>query len=257
MAGRGVGPVSLRLHRGAEVWEVRLDRAAQANALSADLVDELLVVLDELASLTPSHRPDALVLRGNERHFAAGFDLGDLATASDASLAHRFLRIGLLLERLTALPVLTVAVVEGTAVGAGADLALACDHRIGTRHASFRFPGPRLGIALGTARLVALAGGDTARRLLSGAVLTAVAAQAHGLLTEVTDTPEVGLADAVRGWAGVDPGVRTLLLAELRPHRNGASADAALASLARSVSVPGLRDRVTTHAGRTLSKEPA
>src|SRR3954454_11649306 len=109
--------MSLLVDRGA-VWTLTLDRPRRANALSADLVEALHSALDE----AERERPEALVLRGSARHFAAGFDLTDLERETDATLAHRFLRIGLLLERLATAPYLTVAVAGGAAVGAGADL---------------------------------------------------------------------------------------------------------------------------------------
>ena len=89
----------LRVDRG-PVWTVTLDRPGRANALSAELVEALHGVLDEAAAVGPL----ALVVRGNARHFAAGFDLTGLELETDATLAHRFLRIGLLLERLSSAP---------------------------------------------------------------------------------------------------------------------------------------------------------
>lgn len=139
--------MTLVVDRG-PAWTVTLDRPERANALSAELVEALHGVLDEAAVA----RPDVLVLRGNARHFAAGFDLGGLAAETDASLAHRFLRIGLLLERLVTAPHVTVAVAEGTAVGAGADLVTHCDHRLVAPGVTLRFPGSAFGVVLGTAR---------------------------------------------------------------------------------------------------------
>jgi enoyl-CoA hydratase len=130
------------------VWAVTLDRPERANALSADLVEALHGALDE----ADASGPHTLVLRGNARHFAAGFDLGGLARETDATLAWRFLRIGALLERLLAAPYTTVAVAEGAAVGAGADLVLACDHRLVAHGVTLRFPGSAFGVALGTVR---------------------------------------------------------------------------------------------------------
>ena len=139
--------MSVRIERG-DVWTVTLDRPERANALSADLVEDLHAALDAAEEA----RPEALVLRGNARHFAAGFDLGGLDEETDASLALRFLRIGLLLERLLAAPYVTVAVAEGAAVGAGADLVLACDHRLVDPGVTLRFPGSAFGVALGAIR---------------------------------------------------------------------------------------------------------
>lgn len=201
--------MSLLLERGA-VWTVTLNRPLRANALSADLVECLHAVLDAAAA----DRPAALVLRGNQRHFAAGFDLAGLDRETDASLALRFLRIGLLLERLLAAPHATVAVVEGAAVGAGADLVLACDHRLVDPSVTLRFPGSAFGVALGAGRRAELG-----ERLVTG-------------------TP----ADLDSALLGV-------------PTRPPHDPDAELAALARSVAVPGLRDRLAAYAASTLTKE--
>ncbi|MEP9384727.1 enoyl-CoA hydratase/isomerase family protein [Nocardioides sp. KR10-350] len=232
--------MTLRIRRGA-VWQVVLDRPARANALSSELVEALHGVLDEAASV----RPDALVLRGGDRHFAAGLDLSGLHEETDGSLAHRLLRIGLLLERLLTLPCLTVAVVEGAAVGAGADLALACDHRIGTSAASFRFPGASFGVVLGTGRLAALAGAH--RALEGGRRLDAATAAGAGLLTELTEDCDASVGDVVRIWSATSPLARQGLLQQSRAY----DADGALAALARSVAEPGLRDRIASYAATT------
>ena len=248
----------------ATVWEVRLERPAKANALSAEVVEELHRVLDAVEQ----QRPDVLVLRGNARHFAAGLDLGDLEHGTDASLAHRLLRIGLLLERLLGLPVLTVALVEGTAVGAGADLALACDHRIGTLAASFRFPGARFGAVLGTARLATVSAAHVA--LDAGRRRDARTALADGLLTRLVEAEPQGrrghvpesdpeaaldaaLDEVLEGWARTAPTARPALLEQSR----GNDADAALAALARSVAQPGLRDRVAAFAASSAPRASA
>lgn len=237
--------MTVELTRG-EVWDVRLDRPQQANALSAELVEALHAVLDEAETV----RLDALVLRGNDRHFAAGFDLTALEDETDGSLAHRFLRIGLLLERVQTAPYLTIAVVEGAAVGAGADLAAACDHRIGTRGAAFQFPGTGFGVLLGTRRLTDITG---AHHALDGAhCVAAPDAAARGLLTAITDEPETVLDSTIRRWQRTAPAVRPNLLAQTR----GRDHDRSLAALARSVAVPGLRDRILAYA-RPRTKEHA
>lgn len=230
--------MTLKVERGA-LWQVTLDRPGRANALSAELVEELLLVLDEAAHA----RPDALVLRGNTAHFAAGLDLAGLGEESDASLAYRLLRIGVLLERMLELPCLTIAVVAGTAVGAGADLALACDRRIGTAGASFRFPGAGFGAVLGTGRLAAQAGAHVA--LDAGRRRDADEALRDGLLTDLTDDPDAVLATLLNTWSTTAAVARPGLLRQAR----GVDADAALAALTRSVTTPGLRERVLAFAG--------
>ncbi|MBM7519272.1 enoyl-CoA hydratase/isomerase family protein [Nocardioides nitrophenolicus] len=203
--------MSVLIERG-DVWTLTLDRPERANALGAGLVEDLHRALDEAAAA----RPETLVLRGNARHFAAGFDLDGLAAETDASLAYRFVRIGLLLERLIAAPYRTVAVAEGAAVGAGADLVLACDHRLVGPARTLRFPGAAFGVALGGVR----------RRELGVALTTGVPADLPAVLT-----------------APAPP----------RPAHDG---DAELAALARSVAVPGLRDRIAAYKA-ALTKESA
>ena len=164
--------MSLVVDRGTS-WTVTLDEPDRANALSRELVEQLHDVLEESAVA----RPVALVLRGNRRHFSAGLDLFGLEQESDDTLAYRFLRIALLLERLQTAPHLTIAVIEGAAVGAGADLAAACDHRLADATATFRFPGSAFGVVLGTARLASL-GGTLA--LTPGRVLTSSTVERPG-----------------------------------------------------------------------------
>jgi len=213
------------------VWTVTLDRPTRANALSAGLVEALHETLAEAEVA----RPLALVLRGNRRHFAAGFDLTGLDRETDATLAQRFLRIGLVLERLATAPYLTVAVADGAAIGAGADLVVACDARLVAPGVTLRFPGSQFGVVLGTARR---------------ALLEATVSQGSGDL--VTGTPDQ-LDDLLAEWVGWTAEQRAGVLADRPPH----DVDADLAALARSVAVPGLRDRLAAYADRTLVKEIA
>ncbi|WP_165355122.1 enoyl-CoA hydratase/isomerase family protein [Nocardioides oleivorans] len=186
------------------VWTVTLDRPTRANALSAELVESLHATLDEVDAA----RPDALVLRGNARHFAAGFDLGGLEDETDATLVLRFLRIGDLLERLIAAPCTTVAVVEGAAIGAGADLVLACDHRLVDPSVTLRFPGSAFGVALGVLRR----------------------------------------AELDESWSTGVPADLADVLAAPRPARPHHDSDAEVSALARSVSAPGIHARITAYA---------
>ncbi|SEB65223.1 Enoyl-CoA hydratase/isomerase [Nocardioides exalbidus] len=204
--------MSVIVDRG-PVWTVTLDRPTRANALSVELVDALHAVLDEVEGA----RPEALVLRGNARHFAAGFDLGGLVDETDATLALRFLRIADLLERLIAAPCTTVAVVEGAAVGAGADVVLACDHRLVDPAVTLRFPGSAFGVALGVVRRA-----------------------------------ELGEA-----WATGVPGDLASVLAAARPARPHHDSDAEVSALARSVSAPGLHARITAYADQTMKAAQA
>ncbi|NKC33423.1 enoyl-CoA hydratase/isomerase family protein, partial [Falsiroseomonas selenitidurans] len=165
-----------------ETTTIWLDRPARGNALDAALVAGLEAALD--AAVAGGAR--LVVLRGRGRHFCTGFDLADFDTASEGDLALRILRIELLLQKLHALPIATLALAGGRVMGAGADLFAACDHRLALDGASFAFPGPGFGLVLGTGRLAGLVGAGVARRLLlDGAAIDAAQAAAIGLATAV------------------------------------------------------------------------
>lgn len=230
------------------VATLRLNRAARGNALGADIVDALDAALD--TALSDGAR--LIILRGEGRHFCTGLDLSDLDSASDGDLALRVLRIELLLQRLHALPVTTLAIAQGRVFGAGADLFAVCDHRIALSGAGFAFPGPAFGLVLGTGRLAALVGDAAARRLLLA-----------GTTVEAQSALQLGLATAVLEEDGQDTAIATARAAALRLdaptvaalHARTRHADDAmdLAALARSVARPGLKQRILDYRAQVLA----
>jgi enoyl-CoA hydratase len=105
------------------VATVTLDEPERRNAISRDLADKIRETFDALET---DERVGAVVLTGAPPAFCAGAVLGDLAQADESSLRHvegAFLKV-----RDCGLP--TVAAVNGPAVGAGLNLALACDMRV-------------------------------------------------------------------------------------------------------------------------------
>ncbi len=109
---------------------VTLHDPARRNALSLAMADELAATLD---SLSASPEVGALVITGTPPAFSAGADLADLERADRAHL--RQIYEGFL--AVARFPLLTVAAVNGPAVGAGLNLALACDVRVASRSARF------------------------------------------------------------------------------------------------------------------------
>lgn len=223
-----------------------LRRLERANALDEMLVEALL------AEVERSQDAETLILRSAHRAFSAGFDLGDVAGQSEGDLLRRFVRIETLLQRLRRGTVCSVAVVEGAAYGAGADLALACSWRIGTPAAKFRFPGFRFGVALGTRHLALVAGAQRARRiLLENQLLGAEEALELGLLTHLVAPEDVDatLADLMARTRDLPPGAPARIHELTRP----ATDEADMAALVLSLSEPGLKDRIAAYieAGRT------
>ena len=233
----------MRSDRAGGVLTLTLARPERGNALGPDLVEALLAAVQAAAADATLH---TLVLRAEGRHFCTGLDLSDLATSSDADWLQRLVRIETLLQALWHCPLATVALAQGRAWGAGADLFAACETRIAAPDASFRFPGAQFGIVLGTRRLAARIGTDAARGLVvGGGAFDAPAALAAGLAnaigTEPPVTPPVvdaATARAVRAASRGDP---------------PGAADADLAALVRSAAEPGLKARIQAYRERQLA----
>ena len=172
----------LRLSRPAEgVAVVELDDPDRANALSVDLSADLA---QTMATLGDDADVRAVVITGRGRAFCAGADLSQLGESREEGL--RVIYEGFL--AVAESPLVTVAAVNGAAVGAGANLALACDVRVAGPGARFDCRFLQLGIHPGgghTWMLRRLVGPQTAAAmLLLGEVLDADAAVAHGLAWE-------------------------------------------------------------------------
>lgn len=176
---------------------IRLNRGAQGNAFSAALVAQLDKAV-QTAEQTPGAHSLAFVAAG--AHFSTGMDLSGLEGETDESLLARFLAIEDLLARVWASSLRTVALVQGRAWGAAADLVVCCDHRLARADSTFRFPGAQFGLVLGTRRLACRIGSDRARAaVLQGETLHADEALACGLLTQVLPKEQVSEEEALAG----------------------------------------------------------
>ena len=175
---------------------VRLNRPEQLNALSEPLMEQLVARLQEL------DRDEAvrcIVLAGDERAFAAGADIGELADASamDMLYARRVERWDAIRGLWTPL----VAAVSGFCLGGGNELAMSCDLIVASETARFGQPETGLGIipgAGGTQRLTRAVGKAKAMDvILSGRFLDAYEAERAGLVARVVPK-EAWLEEAKR-----------------------------------------------------------
>jgi enoyl-CoA hydratase len=175
---------------------VLLNRPQQLNALSDELMDELV---SELRRLDEDDAIRCIVLGGNERAFAAGADIGELSRSSSIELyfARRVERWDAIRGLWTPL----VAAVSGYCLGGGCELAMSCDLIIASETARFGQPETSLGIipgAGGTQRLTRAVGKATAMDvILSGRLLSAEEALAAGLVARVV-AREAWLEEAKR-----------------------------------------------------------
>jgi enoyl-CoA hydratase len=159
---------------------VTIDRPHRRNALDHATLDALATTLDSTTS-----EVRALVVTGAGGHFCAGADLGGVEDNRFVELLKR------VLVRLGEAPYVTIAAVDGAALGAGTQLAVACDLRVATPGASFGIPAGKLGLAVDTwtvDRLTQLAGHGPARAMLLAAeVLTGEEAHGLGLVQRLGD----------------------------------------------------------------------
>jgi enoyl-CoA hydratase len=194
----------VREERDGALLVLTLDRPEKRNALSARLRRELI---DALARDRRDTATRVVVLRGEGgKAFAAGADVEELAARSDAEQA-AFLQPPNVYTAVSTHPKPVLAAVNGHALGAGLELAMACDLRIAAPAAKLGAPEVALGIIPGgggTQRLPRLVGlGRASRMVLTGEAIDAATALAWGLVDEVADDPvarakELGLAMAQR-----------------------------------------------------------
>jgi enoyl-CoA hydratase len=125
--------VIVSLDLGGRLWQLTIDRHERRNALDLDHLDQLH---DQLgAALTAGAR--AVVVTGEGTTFSAGADLDGVYDDTFRTALYRTLRA------LTDAPVPVIAALNGPAVGAGAQLAIACDLRVGGERAFFAVPTAR------------------------------------------------------------------------------------------------------------------
>ena len=152
----------IRSERRGAVVLVTIDRPERRNALNAEMCEQLTAVVHEAAT----SEARALVLTGTGDHFCAGADLTGVEDDGFRTA------LGVLLRGLGQAPLAAIAAVHGAALGAGTQLAVACDLRVATPDARFGIPAAKLGLMVDhwtVRRLVRFAGEGPARAMLMAA----------------------------------------------------------------------------------------
>jgi len=192
---------SVLLEKEMPIGWLTLNRPDKRNALSLELMQDMLVKLDQVAE-DPDIR--VVVIRGNGPMFSAGHDLKEMA-GSDKDL-HHFRRIfstcNRMMLRLQQLPQPVLAQVHGIATAAGCQLVAACDLAIAETGARFATPGVKVGLFCTTPMipLVRLIGRRRAMEmLLTGRFVSAQEAEHFGLVNRLV--PADQLAEETRKWA--------------------------------------------------------
>lgn len=185
---------------GGVLARVAIDRQAKLNTLTPGLMRRFIA---ELGALGARDDLRAVVLTGEgPKAFVGGADIATMAAIGDGAGAEAFIRlVHGCCAAVRDCPVPVLARVNGWTLGAGLELAAACDLRIAAEHARFGMPEVRVGIpsVVEAALLPGLIGwGRTRRLLLLGETIDAAEAAAWGLVERVV-APEA-LDAAVEDW---------------------------------------------------------
>lgn len=165
---------------------LRLDRPEARNAMNTRMLEE---ILEHLAAARGDDAVRALVLSSTDHMgLSAGADVRE--QLDEEGRTRRMQLFADVYDELTGFPKPTVAACHGACVGGGAEVAVACDLRVGGANLRMRFPGAALGVPVGPARLVTLCGLSVAKYLLLTAKeVDADMALRWGLVHKVAPAP--------------------------------------------------------------------
>src|SRR5215813_1051574 len=171
---------------GDHIARVTLDNVRKLNSLNRTLMSEILEQANRLAK-APELR--LVILTGaGERAFIGGADVAEIAALDRDSARDFIISVHRCCAAFRRLPVPVIARIDGYALGAGLELACACDLRVASERALFGMPEVRIGIpsVVEAALLPKLIGHGRARRLLfTGETISAAEALSWGLLDVV------------------------------------------------------------------------
>ncbi|HEX2382197.1 MAG TPA: enoyl-CoA hydratase [Acidimicrobiales bacterium] len=204
----------IHLDQRGRIALVTIDRPERRNAVDHEALEQLTVILDSAVADVPGTR--VVVLTGSGGHFCAGADLTGVEDAGFASVLRG------VLDRLRDAPMPTIAAVEGAALGAGSQLAIACDLRVATPSARFGIPAAKLGLMVDhwtVQRLALLAGHGPARAMLLAAeIVDGDSAVRLGLAQRAGDLGDaLAWADDIANLAPLTIQGHKLMLNRLEP----------------------------------------
>lgn len=176
---------------------LRLERPNARNAMNTQMLAELL---EHLAVARADEAVRVLVVSSADHMgLSAGADVKE--ELDEDGKVRRMQLFADVYDGIVGFPQPTVAVCHGDVVGGGAEVAIACDMRVGGSNLRLRFPGAALGVPVGPARLVTLCGLATAKYLLfSSRTLGADEALRLGLVNRIA--PAASTEEAALGLAG-------------------------------------------------------
>jgi enoyl-CoA hydratase/carnithine racemase len=182
---------SLLVSSGAPAARVVLNRPERRNALSLELMGEMIAALNDV-SADPATR--AVVIEGAGAAFSAGHDLSEMVGSEEEFLRELFDTCTVMMETIHELPQPVIAKVHGIATAAGCQLVAACDLAIAAEGTRFATPGVKIGLFCSTP-MVAVSRAVGRKRamemLLTGEPIDAATAVEWGLVNRVVAAGEL------------------------------------------------------------------
>lgn len=189
---------NLIVEKGALDLTIAINRPESSNALSLSLIKELLEVLSEYED---NHEIKSVVITGTgNKCFAAGGDIKELYEVRSEKAIENMITIGRrTIDKIRYYPVPILALMNGHALGGGAELAIACDYRVAAKRATFGFVHSTLNITTawgGIIDLIDIVGNRKALlTLIEGKALTTSEAYKIGILDSVCPNVEDATRD--------------------------------------------------------------
>lgn len=185
---------NLLLHHEDDIAVITLNRPARRNALSLQLMRELIDCLEEIEN---ARAAKVVILAAAGKVFSSGHDLSEMVGRDVSAYRETFDVCSQLMLRMQSIPQPVIAEVQGTATAAGCQLVATCDLAIASEAATFATPGVRIGLFC-TTPMVALSRAVGRKRalhmLLTGEPVSAHTAADWGLINTVVSAEELPCA---------------------------------------------------------------
>ena len=181
---------TLHFEQQGKIATITLDRPEKRNAISAEMITDLLAALDQAAASTAF----VTILTGSGRAFCAGIDidgLGALAVQSPQDHLEDSHRMAAMFRRIYSFPKPLIAAVNGAAIAGGCGIATLADFTLAVPEAKFGYTEVKIGFipALVSVFLRRQIGQKPARDLLlTGKIIDAAEALRIGLITEIVSS---------------------------------------------------------------------
>jgi enoyl-CoA hydratase/carnithine racemase len=173
------------------VATLTLNRPEKRNALSLELMEEMIACLNEIGARADVH---AVILAAAGKVFSSGHDLGEMTGRAVSEYRHTFNVCTELMTKLQSIPQPVIAQVQGVATAAGCQLVATCDLAVASEEARFATPGVKIGLFC-TTPMVALTRAVGRKRamemLLSGKPVDAATACDWGLINHAVPAEEL------------------------------------------------------------------